>query len=282
MLDQALAALTVHPAVLALRASTRYQTAPAGGPPGQPDYLNAAACFETNLDAPQVLSLLRAIENNLGRRRGQRYGPRTIDLDLLLFGAQVIASGGLIVPHPRMALRRFVLVPAAEIASAWVHPTIGWTMGELLAHLDRTAPYVAMAGGTGGERAALAQAVCQKCGGIWLRLESESHDAAGLLESLRRAVGLVEAATWPSDRWTISDFSLAEMAARVGQLAATEPALQVNALLSQSAGAPAPKFTVVLAGSSVLPPATGPILSLPMGDFDAAVEEVLAALAAAK
>ena len=86
--------------------------APAGGP----DYVNAVAAIDTDLSAPELLDHLQALESQAGRERPYRNAPRTLDLDLLLYGSSRIDSARLTVPHPRMALRAFVLVPLAEIA----------------------------------------------------------------------------------------------------------------------------------------------------------------------
>lgn len=83
----------------------------------QPDFMNAAACLETTLAPQDLLQALQEIEKSQGRVRGlEKNGPRTLDLDLLLYGSQVIAEPGLIVPHPRMQQRTFVLIPLLEIA----------------------------------------------------------------------------------------------------------------------------------------------------------------------
>ena len=103
----------------------------------QPPFLNAAAEVDTELDARKLLDLLLEVERGLGRERGTgpRYGPRAIDLDLLLFGSEVIDEPGLTVPHPRLHERRFALEPLAELDPGLVVPGRG-TVAELLAALD--------------------------------------------------------------------------------------------------------------------------------------------------
>jgi len=119
------------------RVSSLYDTAPVGEL-DQPNFLNAVAALETDLTARQLLWNLLLVERRLGRVRtpGTRYGPRTIDLDLLLFGDLVVDEPGLVVPHPRFRERRFVLEPLAEIAPALVDPVSGLTIAELLARAD--------------------------------------------------------------------------------------------------------------------------------------------------
>lgn len=114
----ALAALDALPGTRLLRASRFYRT-PAWGVEAQPDFINAAAVVETALAPRVLLDALLAIERGHGRERaadGSRWGPRTLDLDLLLYGDAVIDEPRLVVPHPQMHLRAFVLVPLAEVA----------------------------------------------------------------------------------------------------------------------------------------------------------------------
>ncbi len=125
-LRAAFAELDALPGTRLLRASRLYRT-PAWGVEDQPDFVNAAAMLETALSAQELLGRLLAIEREHGRDRetGLRWGPRTLDLDLLLYGDAVLDEPGLHVPHPRLHERAFALVPLAEIAPEAVIPGIG-------------------------------------------------------------------------------------------------------------------------------------------------------------
>ncbi|SIQ30443.1 2-amino-4-hydroxy-6-hydroxymethyldihydropteridinediphosphokinase [Aromatoleum tolulyticum] len=114
-LASAFAALDDLPGTRLFARSSLYRSAPIGVT-GHPDYLNAVAAIDTTLPAPDLLAALLDLERSHGRRRETELAPRTLDLDLLLYGDATIALPGLDVPHPRMHLRAFVLVPLAEIA----------------------------------------------------------------------------------------------------------------------------------------------------------------------
>lgn len=113
------------------RVSSFYETEPADAPQ-QGWFLNAVAEMETSLPAPELLRELAAIEQAFGRQRVVYRGPRTLDLDILLYGASVLRTSELEVPHPRMAERRFVLVPLAELAPELQHPVLHKSVSELL------------------------------------------------------------------------------------------------------------------------------------------------------
>jgi 2-amino-4-hydroxy-6-hydroxymethyldihydropteridine diphosphokinase len=139
-LRAALAALAGLPGVDGVRASTLRETDPWGAEcAGQPPYLNAVAEVRTGLSAHDLLAALQAIENRFGRVRPSRWAPRTLDLDLLLYGDAVVRDAALEVPHPRLAGRRFVLEPLAELAPDRVHPVSGLRFGEMLSAWDQNA-----------------------------------------------------------------------------------------------------------------------------------------------
>ena len=146
LLSQAVARLAASPGITLRAQSEWHETRAVGGPVGQPPFLNGAALLDAAVDPHQLLALLRRVESDLGRARDVRWGPRTLDLDLLLYDELVLASPDLTLPHPRMAFRRFVLEPAAEVAADMRHPLIGWTIRQLRDHLRHAARYVAIAG----------------------------------------------------------------------------------------------------------------------------------------
>lgn len=115
----------------ARRVSSYRETDPVGRT-DQPKFLNAVAEVDTTLGPEALLDRLLEIERDLGRVRGERWGPRTIDLDLLLYGDRVIRTPRLTVPHPRMTERRFVLEPIAELAPDLIVPGTGRTVAALL------------------------------------------------------------------------------------------------------------------------------------------------------
>jgi 2-amino-4-hydroxy-6-hydroxymethyldihydropteridine diphosphokinase len=136
-LREAVEALRKQHGVEVCRVSRFYETTPVGGPP-QPDYLNGVVEIRTGLRAHDLLKKLQDIEKAFGRRRATRWGPRTLDLDLLLYGDTVIETPDLQVPHPRLHERRFVLEPLSEIAPNLRHPVLGKTAAQLLSEVGST------------------------------------------------------------------------------------------------------------------------------------------------
>jgi hypothetical protein len=126
--------------------------------------MNGAFLVETEFAADELLGVLTAIENTLHRERLERWGPRTIDLDLLLYEDLVIEQPGLTIPHPRMTTRRFVLEPCAEIAPDFVHPLAGCSVQDLLDNISVAHPHVAVVGVPGSGAAEVAAAVAD----VWL------------------------------------------------------------------------------------------------------------------
>ena len=116
-------------------ASARYETRSVGGPPNSPDFLNEVVVGTTLLGPRSLLEALHAIEEAAGRERPFVNAPRTLDLDLILYGDFVIDEPGLRVPHPRFRDRAFVLQPLAEVAGDWVDPVSGRSVSDLLHEL---------------------------------------------------------------------------------------------------------------------------------------------------
>jgi 2-amino-4-hydroxy-6-hydroxymethyldihydropteridine diphosphokinase len=111
--------------------SSLYKTA-AWGPIPQPDFVNIAIVLKSNFPAQLLLNKILSIEARLGRRRIIKYGPRTIDIDVLFYGNHIINSKTLTVPHPEIANRRFVLVPCCELIPNFIHPKLKISLSELL------------------------------------------------------------------------------------------------------------------------------------------------------
>jgi 2-amino-4-hydroxy-6-hydroxymethyldihydropteridine diphosphokinase len=176
-LDEALVRLQFHADIEVSRQSRYHETLPVGGPDAQPAYLNAAAVLNTSLSPQALLAELQRVETELGRRRSEHWGPRTIDLDLLLYDNLAWTGPNLVIPHPRMAWRRFVLEPAAEVAPDMLHPGTGWTIAQLLDHLNQTPWYLAIAGPIGVGKSCLAGEIAERSGA---RLLAEEFDLARL------------------------------------------------------------------------------------------------------
>ena len=127
------------PETTLVKASSLYDTEPVGEV-DQPNFLNAVAALDTTLSARQLLWNLQLIEKRLGRVRSQKWGPRTIDLDLLLYGSLMLDEPDLKVPHAELSRRSFVLVPLVEIEPLLVHPATGETLIQHLSRLNTRPP----------------------------------------------------------------------------------------------------------------------------------------------
>lgn len=134
ILESALEALNKTSGIRVEARSHWYKTKPIGPP--QPDYLNGCALLQITLTPHSLLAALLAIETEFGRERRERWGARTLDLDLLLFDDVILQTPDLQIPHPRMNERAFVLVPLAEIAPDWVEPRSQRSILELACAID--------------------------------------------------------------------------------------------------------------------------------------------------
>jgi len=132
--DLAVRAMRMDPESRLVEVSPFYRTEPVGKK-DQGWFVNAAVALETRRLPRQLLDFLQTIEREMGRERREMWGPRIIDLDLLFYGDQVIRTEGLVIPHPRLHERRFVLTPLNDIAPNLRHPLLGKTVSALLAGL---------------------------------------------------------------------------------------------------------------------------------------------------
>ena len=222
-LDQAIDMLRFMPGVEMLEVSQFIETRPIGGPTGQPPFLNAACLVETNFEPEEMLDMLAAVENTLQRERNTRWGPRTVDLDLLIYDDRVITTEQLQVPHPRMTTRRFVLEPAAQIAAELRHPVAGCTIGELLDNISQRHLHIAVVGIPGSGAPEIATAVAdvtlsrllhapafiplpgqQRGGGL-----NDDHATDDWLDLTQACAGPLTHSFWPDDpHGTVTDYWL--------------------------------------------------------------------------
>ncbi|MBA4016271.1 MAG: 2-amino-4-hydroxy-6-hydroxymethyldihydropteridine diphosphokinase [Pirellula sp.] len=217
-LDDACRDLTATPGIDVVRTSRWYETSPVGGPGGQHVFLNGAALLETSLAPLALLDALQAVESTHGRVREIAWGPRTLDLDVLLYDDLVLQSQRLTLPHPRLSYRKFVLEGAVKIAGAMRHPRIGRTLDELWQHLAKAPHYVAFVGHLGGFRMQFAAEAADAAGASLV--EATADDVApfetlsslnGLLPSQvlqfvnARAAAVTSSLTAAGDRWVVDD-----------------------------------------------------------------------------
>lgn len=205
-LDAAVDRLTRDPRVRVQRRSRWHETAAIGGPASQPGFLNGAIVVETTLTPRSLLQLLHEVELGLGRERPGHWHPRTIDLDLLLYDELLVTDVDLVVPHPRMAVRRFVLEPAAEIAPDFWHPATGWTIAQLLAHLNTARQYAAVTSSRSELAKRLAVEVANRAGVQRIDLEpsattldaAASSTSPGGLELAHSWARQLDVERWPA------------------------------------------------------------------------------------
>lgn len=145
-LDEAVKRLLAHENMHFHARSRPMTTNPIGGPTGQHHFLNEVLMIETNRTPESLLTCAQQVEQQLGRVRRQRWGARTIDIDLLMVDQMIVQSPSLQIPHPRMMYRQFVLQPATEIAPQLEHPLVGWSLAKLLDNLNSSVNYLAFTG----------------------------------------------------------------------------------------------------------------------------------------
>lgn len=134
-LKLALELMAAHPLMDLRKVSRFISSAPVGGPSGQPSFFNAVAEIRTSASPYELLQALSQVENELGRVRAETWAARSLDLDILFYAGEVTFSPKLILPHPRMTVRRFVMELLAELLPGWVHPQLGWTAERIAQHI---------------------------------------------------------------------------------------------------------------------------------------------------
>jgi 2-amino-4-hydroxy-6-hydroxymethyldihydropteridine diphosphokinase len=220
ILDDALETLADVPGVSVRAVSSYHETSPVGGPAGQGPFLNAAARLESDLDPHQLLSVLQGIENQAGRVRTARWGERTLDLDILIYGTKFLDTRELKLPHPRLALRRFVLAPLAEIAPTIVDTMTKRTIADLLANLDRRPRLVAIDGPRGPRKDEVFGRLVEDLPGFGVSeadleppgIESDDDPILAIADDLERKARAFKASQWEDVTlrvpWIVADYFL--------------------------------------------------------------------------
>lgn len=151
----------------AFRLSRCFRTPPVGGPAGQPPFINAVAAVSTAASIWDVWHCIRTVEKEFGRERNLRWEARRIDLDILLYDDLRIWTPHLKVPHPRLCMRRFILLPAVDVASDWLDPVSGWTIGQLADNLRTGAGNFVLLGKAESNPESLLAEVARRTGAEW-------------------------------------------------------------------------------------------------------------------
>jgi 2-amino-4-hydroxy-6-hydroxymethyldihydropteridine diphosphokinase len=261
-LDRAMELLRFMPGVTLVDVSRYRDTRPIGGPAGQGAFLNGACLIETDLAPHDVLQMLAAVENTLHRARDERWGPRTVDLDLLLYDDLVLDSNGLTVPHPRMATRRFVLEPSAEIAADLVHPLADCTLGELLEAISTPHPHIAVVGVPGSGAPEVAMAIADVTLARLVHAPREYFQVGPLATSAAARPDAAErvcheavaacAAQLAADRWpedphgTVVDFWLHSVRVAAADVLAADAYRGFEQAFVQAAGGTVPPHVAIL------------------------------------
>jgi 2-amino-4-hydroxy-6-hydroxymethyldihydropteridine diphosphokinase len=286
LLQRAVDLMAGDPDLELSQVSRFYETPPIGGPGQQGAFLNGVARVTTACPPEGVLSKLQAIEDALHRRREVHWGPRSMDLDLLLYDDLVLNGPRLTLPHPRMSFRRFVLEGAQEVAPRMLHPTTGLMILELAQMLESRPDYVALVGVPGSGKTQLGRLVARACGAAVLEtVMSPSPDTAHAPaeqkrspsgRSLQREIEFVEAhrRVLEQARWelpTISDFWFGQSLA-YAEVELDPPLVEEcrRACLAASQSVRDPKLIVLLGK----PSAAGSISDGPVETSEASRHEV--------
>ena len=287
LLRRAVEAIQAIEGVQVRATSSLHETLPAGGPANQDSFLNSCLTLETRLAPTDLYRHLAAIENQLGRERLIRWDARLIDIDLLLYDELVIKTPQLVVPHPRMAFRRFVLEPAIEIAANMQHPLLDRSLQQLMDHLNQARDYLALTGSG-------AYPVFDRLSASDYELASERSPPIAANRPIKSGAELqqhrvqtLRQVDWDHcQRFVVSDFWLGE--AQIG-LAATQTPWAADSV--ETTEPSAPKLLVLVEHptaelsplrTAVTHSACGPYLLLDAQNVDNAVQEVEGALLSMK
>ena len=256
LLDRAMELLRFMPGVTVLQTSHFRESKAIGGPADQPAFLNGACLLETDLPPADLLDTLQAVENTLERQREVRWGPRTIDLDLLLYDTLQCEEDDLTVPHPRMTTRRFVLEPCVEIAPDFVHPATGHSIRDLLNNISLPHHQIAVCGipGSGASEVAttLADATlghtthgCMSLPHALLQTAPDARLQASLktVSTWHDLLTNHEAREWPTH---VADFWVGSLAATATLAGELDEQIACAELAKRMTGATVPHVLIVL------------------------------------